>query len=237
MISFLTTKDAAALAAATAITIAGTVLLVLPSPARAVTFDYATPSAPVLFTFDGRVNDVVVPGLSATLTLQHLGAWNFAWQLTNTSTVTDSRVSIFGFNVSGSAFAFGPATGALTTLAAGNAPNGLGHRNLCVRSGPAAPQCAGGGGGGAFTNQTISGTFTLLSPSLAPLSLTFTDAFVRYQGVYAPPDVPRGSSGVGLRVVDPPAVPEPAAWAMLITGFGLVGCAARRRQRRVVTES
>jgi len=26
------------------------------------------------------------------------------------------------------------------------------------------------------------------------------------------------------------AIPEPATWAMLITGFGLVGAAARRRQ-------
>lgn len=29
------------------------------------------------------------------------------------------------------------------------------------------------------------------------------------------------------------AVPEPASWAMMIMGFGLVGSAARRRQRRV----
>jgi hypothetical protein len=28
----------------------------------------------------------------------------------------------------------------------------------------------------------------------------------------------------------PSAVPEPASWAMKITGFGLVGAAARRRQ-------
>jgi hypothetical protein len=31
----------------------------------------------------------------------------------------------------------------------------------------------------------------------------------------------------------PPAVPEPASWAMLIAGFGLVGAAARRRRRLV----
>ena len=30
-------------------------------------------------------------------------------------------------------------------------------------------------------------------------------------------------------------VPEPATWAMLITGFGLVGAAARRRRSDVVT--
>ncbi len=31
------------------------------------------------------------------------------------------------------------------------------------------------------------------------------------------------------------AIPEPATWAMMITGFGLVGAAMRRRQRAVVT--
>lgn len=32
----------------------------------------------------------------------------------------------------------------------------------------------------------------------------------------------------------PPAIPEPATWAMLISGFGLVGAAARRRRSSVV---
>jgi hypothetical protein len=29
------------------------------------------------------------------------------------------------------------------------------------------------------------------------------------------------------------AVPEPASWAMMITGFGLIGYASRRRARMV----
>lgn len=33
-------------------------------------------------------------------------------------------------------------------------------------------------------------------------------------------------------VTDPGAVPEPATWAMLIVGFGIVGAAMRRRSRR-----
>ncbi len=32
----------------------------------------------------------------------------------------------------------------------------------------------------------------------------------------------------------PGGVPEPATWAMLILGFGLVGAAARRRDRGVL---
>jgi hypothetical protein len=35
------------------------------------------------------------------------------------------------------------------------------------------------------------------------------------------------------QVSAPPAVPEPASWAMLIAGFGLTGVASRRRRRSV----
>jgi hypothetical protein len=40
-------------------------------------------------------------------------------------------------------------------------------------------------------------------------------------GTFGFDDLPGGGTGV---------VPEPASWAMLITGFGLVGAAARRRR-------
>jgi hypothetical protein len=39
-----------------------------------------------------------------------------------------------------------------------------------------------------------------------------------------------GFKGVGGVVVEPPVIPEPATWAMMIAGFGLVGAAARRRR-------
>lgn len=41
-----------------------------------------------------------------------------------------------------------------------------------------------------------------------------------------------GSPGDSFRVITA-AVPEPASWAMLLTGFGLVGLASRRRSRSV----
>jgi len=40
-----------------------------------------------------------------------------------------------------------------------------------------------------------------------------------------------GNFGIGGALAN---VPEPASWAMLITGFGLVGAAARRRRRTVI---
>ena len=38
-----------------------------------------------------------------------------------------------------------------------------------------------------------------------------------------------GGGGGGVTPPAPPAIPEPAAWAMMISGFGLVGAALRLR--------
>lgn len=44
-------------------------------------------------------------------------------------------------------------------------------------------------------------------------------------------DARLGSASVDFGDIDPvPGVPEPVTWAMLITGFGLVGAASRRRR-------
>lgn len=40
---------------------------------------------------------------------------------------------------------------------------------------------------------------------------------------------PTGSGGSYIELTKGGAVPEPATWAMMIAGFGMVGCMARRR--------
>jgi len=40
------------------------------------------------------------------------------------------------------------------------------------------------------------------------------------------------ASGLFLTNIAPPAVPEPASWALMISGFGLVGAACRQRRTR-----
>lgn len=44
-----------------------------------------------------------------------------------------------------------------------------------------------------------------------------------------------GSVDVPIAGNGPDAIPEPATWAMLLGGFGMLGAAARRRNRTVVT--
>jgi opacity protein-like surface antigen len=55
-----------------------------------------------------------------------------------------------------------------------------------------------------------------------------TSFLVKYQGISG---IAIYSTGNVAPPPPPPAVPEPATWALLISGFGLVGAAARRRNR------
>jgi hypothetical protein len=75
------------------------------------------------------------------------------------------------------------------------------------------------GGGPPITSNFTSATAILVPQALRTFVAVDTGTF---SGVGA---IPGGWGGSG----GPPAVPEPASWIMLITGFGLVGAAMRRR--------
>lgn len=98
----------------------------------------------------------------------------------------------------------------------------------------------------AFTDSTCtvaSGAAQIFNKATPMSPTTFSDfaftgvlsdfqatQFVRYS-VLASNGMNAGLSNIGFST----AVPEPVSWAMLIAGFGLVGAAARRRQRFAVT--
>lgn len=79
---------------------------------------------------------------------------------------------------------------------------------------------------GTFGSVDMASIFT---PLTTPLGITAGNYFLRVDGVS------RGSGSYGGQVTFTPsaAVPEPAAWLMMVAGFGLLGAALRRRPRTV----
>jgi len=76
--------------------------------------------------------------------------------------------------------------------------------------------------------QTFNGYFVAGAPR--PERSAYAQGAQR-NGAYQRILIPAESASLGLRIADTPggAVPEPAMWAMLVAGFGLVGGALRRR--------
>ena len=78
-----------------------------------------------------------------------------------------------------------------------------------------------GYGGGAGTSFVAAGA---LLPGYTPENSS-ADGFASI--VYTPP----GGSGGFVKPPEPPGVPEPASWSLMILGMGCMGAALRARRR------
>lgn len=116
------------------------------------------------------------------------------------------------------------------------------------------PNGAFAGGTGDFTTQfsiqgftdstyTVANGAALIFNKATPMSPTtfndfaFTGVLANFQATQFVRYAVLASNGMNAGLSDisfSTAVPEPASWAMLIAGFGLVGAVARRRQRMAV---
>lgn len=74
------------------------------------------------------------------------------------------------------------------------------------------------------TTQAFTATNAAFTPYAATFVATGSTATLSFTGSALP-----GDGGVGIDAISVTAVPEPATWAMMIGGFGLVGGAMRRR--------
>ena len=184
--------------------------------------------------FNGR-DPAVIAGLTSkvTYTLSSIGnagkTWVFSYSVKNNSSspITASRVSGFGFNTNPDVVS-SSATGVYThTALNGNVPI-LGTHEVCITGN----NCAGGASAGVTKGNTGVGTFSLTFAT-APTLLKLSDLYVRYQSINTYRT--QGGSAVGEATPPTAGVPEPATWAMMIAGFGLVGASLRRRRRTAFT--
>ena len=172
----------------------------------------------------------------STIVYNYLGksgnTLNFSYTLANTSiggSAQGPSIATFGFTTSGSPVVTAGLNDFFKKGSGGNF-NGLNPKpNTCFYSGN---NCNGGGNTDVRpTDAPVNGTFKLTFGAL-PALVTLSNFATRFQRTG--PNYNGSASGIGNPVAVVP-VPEPATWAMMIGGFGLVGGALRRRRRAVMS--
>lgn len=190
------------------------------------------------YNFNGVIDPNVVTGLNSAITFTLTGVagkvWSFsAFVNNNLSTAPVSgRITGFGFDgnpeITGAKAISGPFTKAVIDAGFPQI-GGQTKIDFCLTDGP---NCSGGAGVGMANGTTATQVFDL-SFANPITSVTFNHFIVRYLSVQG---TTLGNSAIGLGTGgggfdgEGGGVPEPATWAMLLSGFGLVGFAARRRR-------
>lgn len=190
------------------------------------------------YNFNGIINGQTQPGLKSAISFTLTGVsgkvWTFSAAFNNTLSTAPvgGRISSFGFDgnpeIIGATAISGPFGKAVLN---GGFPQLGGQTSIdfCLTAGA---NCSGGAYGGVLNGTTASQQFALSFANNVS-SVVFNHFIVRYQSVTGSS---LGNSGIGLGIndggFDPGGdpVPEPASWAMLIAGFGLVGAMARRQR-------
>jgi PEP-CTERM motif len=191
-----------------------------------------------IYLYNGIINEQDQVGLAAaikfTLTGVSGNVWNFKAAVDNRLSIAPvgGRISSFGFNGNPEIIGATPLSGPFTTAVINAGLPQIGGQTTIDFCLTANNNCQGGGGGGVNDGNVATQEFAL-SFANNITSVIFNNFILRYQSVTGSP---LGNSGIGMGrnaggnspIGDP--VPEPASWAMLIAGFGLIGAMARRQR-------
>ncbi len=138
----------------------------------------------------------------------------------------------------------------LNNASGNNIPNvgGSNRPQICLKTSTQGTGCAGGAGAGLdmgsglnlgsasnpFPSTSSQFVLNFTGPT-ARTAITLHNLVLRFQSLSGTGQsglgngTLNGDSGVGI-VTGVDVIPEPSSWAMLITGFGLIGATARRRR-------
>ncbi len=228
--------------------VARLVLPLLIAPALAVATTAATPAhAVVLFQSPGTTHQLAFDGLTDSAGVQIAGTgaldalvtlrltatdgftWRFNYEVRNQAGTGFDRARItgFGFDVGNPDPRSISATGTFAKVGSGVVGGGF-DTDYCFMT--AGNGCNTNSNAGIRPLEPAAGTFQL-SYANRQTMVELSNLYVRWQGSQVdkalPPRIETPAISVGWMETDP--APEPAAWAMMILGFGLVGAVARRR--------
>lgn len=196
------------------------------------------------YNYNGVIESSVQSGLTAAITFTLTGVagnvWNFSAAINNalSTAPVGGRISGFGFNGNPEIVGATPLSGPFGNAVINAGFPQIGGQTTIDFCLTANTNCNGGGGGGLANGGSAVQTFALNFTANPTNSVEFNNFIIRYQSITGST---LGSSGIGLGTNDGGfdgdggAVPEPATWAMLLSGFGLVGLASRRRRTAVVS--
>ncbi|WP_156256245.1 cistern family PEP-CTERM protein [Sandarakinorhabdus oryzae] len=228
-------------AAVAAAFVAAPALAVVPLVDSPITVTSADVGKSFTYNYNGIGGDpsAVLPGLKSAITFTLTGVagnvWSFSAAIDNTLSDpgTGGRIVSWGFDGNPEIVGATPLVGPFGTAVINAGFPQIGGQTTIDFCLTANNNCQGGGGGGLAAGTTGNQTFNLLFTNNPTNSVIFNHFIVRYQSITGQGRV---TSGIGLGTGgggfdgEGGGVPEPATWAMLLSGFGMVGFAARRRR-------
>lgn len=205
------------------------------TPAQAMLV-FETPGTTHQIRFDGltTLDGVQIAGtgaLDALLTLRLTATdgltWRFAYTIENQAGAQfdKARITGFGFDIGGNTLRSVTATGEFDRVRSGTVVDGFDTDYCFITAGNA---CSTNSNAGLRTGDDESGTIRL-SYATRQQMVELSNLYVRWQGSQVDKALPPRTPAISVSMLPADPAPEPAAWAMMILGFGLVGAAARRR--------